>query len=163
MVLGCGAHKCRATDIDHLNEFVHFHWGVTGGHLLEGVEVDNDHVYSWVSKLVQCIQIIRIVAAGEDWAVNRWVQSLDPPIEYLRMFSHRTDVSHFHPRFPEETCGPSCAEYAPTHRLKRNRERADSSLVIDTDERSRGVLAATLRHFGTCSRLLGRTHQQDPL
>ncbi len=82
-VLGRGADHGRSADVDILKRVLQ--GDVRLGHGLDkGVEVDYHHVDSRQSLLFKFGHVLRLVAAGQQAAVNRGMQRLDPAVENLR-------------------------------------------------------------------------------
>jgi hypothetical protein len=89
-ILGGGAHQRRPADVDLLDQIVERRRGI-GRRSHEGVQIDDHQVDEADALARERRQIVRMIAAREDAAVDRRVQRLDPAVHHLREASHVGD------------------------------------------------------------------------
>ena len=91
MVLGRSAHHGRAADIDILDRLLQRATGACHG-LAKRIQVDHHQIDGRDASGLQCCYVRRVIASGQDCAMDGRMQGLDPAIEHL---GHAGDAGHF--------------------------------------------------------------------
>ena len=132
VVLGRRPDHRRAADVDGLDA------GVEGGalphRLLEGVEVDHHQVDAGDPVRLQRRAMAGIVPAGEDPAVDRRMQGLDPAVHDLRKAGMVGDVGDRDPAIAQGARGAAGGEDGDAPPRERGREGHQAGLVGDRDQ-----------------------------
>ena len=100
-VLGSRAQHRRTADVDVLDGVLHLHVG-PGDRLAERVEVHADHVDELDAVLAERLQVLGIVAAGQQAAVYFGMEGLDAAVADLREARHVADVDHLDAALPQQ-------------------------------------------------------------
>ncbi len=103
-VLGGGAEHRRAADVDVLDQFGGGDAGLGGG-LLEGVQIDDDHVDGLDGVGLDGGGVLGVGTNVEDAAVDLGMQRLDAAVEHLREAGEVGDVAHREAGFAEHSGG----------------------------------------------------------
>lgn len=90
VVLGSSAEHGGATNVDVLHAGGKV--GSAGDGLLEGVEVEHDHVDSANAVVNHVLSVFLVAANSKDTTVDLRVERLDATVEHLRGTSHLSDV-----------------------------------------------------------------------
>ena len=134
VVLGGGADHGGAADVDLLDAGGEV--GAAGEGGLERVEVDHHEVDR---RRIRCCSrvgdVVGVVAAGEDAAVDGRVQGLDPAVQDLGRAGDLADLGHGHGR--PRAARVRCRRWRPARRRGRRGPRASSTRpVLSWTERS---------------------------
>ena len=92
MVLSCGAHHRRATDVYLLNALVDLGAGVH--RFAERIEVDHNEVERFDLELLEGSDMLWIASVGKQSGVNVRVQRLHPAIQDFGKTRDKLDRSH---------------------------------------------------------------------
>ena len=111
VVFGCSPQQGHAADVDLLDRGRQRHVGVRHS-LLEGIEVDHDQVDRADSVLGQFVQI-SCGTAGQDGAVDGWVQCLDPSPQNFRKSGDCLHRLHGQPGGSQLAGGPTAGDQLP--------------------------------------------------
>ena len=136
-VLRRRADQRRAADVYLLDGL--FERDAFAGHrLLEGVEVDDDHVNRLDAVLFEGAQVFGTLADGEDAAVYARVERLDATVQHFRKAGHVRHVAHFDSGLAQSSRAAG-AEELDAEAAQRARELDEAGLVRDAQERPADV------------------------
>ena len=148
-VLGRGAQHRGPADVDHLDGLL-LADAVAGGDLCERIEVHDDEIEREDLVLLECRDVLRAIAAGEDPGVDPRVQRLHAPVEHLRCGGHVLDPLDGQAELLDERGGAAtCDEHAAELR-ESLRQLVEARLVVDRNQRAQSSLT-------TCGRSLCST------
>ena len=132
VVLGRGPNHGRSADIDGLDAGVER--STVPHRLLEGVEVDRDQVDAGDPVRLQRRAVAGVIPAGENPAVDRRVQGLDPAVHDLGKAGMVGDVGHSDTRVADCPRGAAGRQDGDAPRRERRREGFQAGLVRDRDQ-----------------------------
>ena len=135
-ILGGGADHRRSADVDVLDELFQTH-SLLGCDSLERIEIDSDQIDQLDSLLLGLLLVFRLVAPGEDAAVDLGVKRLHAPIEHFRKAGQLRHVPYAQPFFPEQLGRAAGRNDFNPQRGQTLRKFADPGFVTDADERPR--------------------------
>ena len=133
VVLGRRAHHGRPADVDLLD-------GVGAAHVrpldgrLEGVEVHDHQVDALDPVRGHRVRVARLLAQGEDAAVDLGVQGLDPAVHHLGEARVRGHLGDGHAGLLQGRVGAAGREDLGAHLRQGAREVLDAGLVRDADQ-----------------------------
>src|SRR6266542_337793 len=130
----CAQHR-RPADVDHLDGVLHAR-SVTVDDRAERIEVDADEVEGLDLLLVERLEVVGAVAAGEDPAVNSRMQRLHAAAEQLGRLGHVFDVRDLQALLLEEPGRAAAGDELETELVQPARELVEPRLVIDRDQRA---------------------------
>ena len=151
-VLGCRTKHRGSADVDVLNGILHLHVGF-GDRLPERIEVHAHQVDELDAVLLQGFQMLRVVAARQQPAVDLRMEGLDPSVADLRESRHVADVDDLDAALPQQFHRAARGDHLPTERPEPLGELHDTRLVAYTDQCShvailflRSIIFQSFRH-----------------
>ena len=133
VVLRRGADHAGAADVDVLHDLVECDAVLEDG-LLEGVQVDNDHVDRLDALGGDGVHVLLDVPAGEDARVDHWVERLHASVQHLGEAGDLLDLLHRDAVLFQKFVRPAGGDDLHTHGGQLLREVDDAGFVRDTDD-----------------------------
>ena len=134
-VLGRRPHHGGSADVDVLDQLRLAHSTLLGD-ILERIEVHHDEVDRFDAELLDGPHVVRHPAVGQDAAVDRGVEGLDPSVHDLR---EAGDLGHGRDRYPlvgQKAVGPPRRDQLDAQLHEPAGERLEVPLVRDGDKRA---------------------------
>ena len=152
VVLGRRADQRGSANVDLLDRLVAVR--AAGDGFLERVEV-NDHEVDGLDPVgLHRLAVGGEVAPGEDTAMDRGMQRLDPPVHHFRVAGDVRNVSRFEPRVGERPRGAAARHQRDAALGQRRGEFHQPRLVGNREQRPlhRDPIAIAHPHSSSCAR-----------
>jgi hypothetical protein len=126
--LGSRAHQARTANVDLLDQRVEFHaFSLRGLH--ERIEVDDHDIDRLDAEAGEYLEVVGMVAAREDAAVDRGMERLHPALHHLGNARHLRNGRHRQPGLGQRPRGATGRDQREPARDQAASEVGDAGLV----------------------------------
>src|SRR6185369_13005021 len=157
-VLGGGTDHRRTTDVDLFDRLFSRDF-FTFYRFRKRVKIYNHQIYRLNSVLLQCGDMVRVIANGEQTTMHARMQRFHAPVHHFRKTGDLRDVAHLEARVTQRLCGSTRADDLHVEAAELAGEIDNSVLVRNTEQCSSNwskLKVVVVSHYGSVFLPAGR-------